>query len=79
MAAGKFVNIAAWAGYQREEDIKPYWRIVKSDGELNTKYPEAVELQKRLLEEEGHTVISKGRTNIRYYVKDFERFLVELG
>lgn len=79
MTAGIFVNIAAWASYQRDEDITPYWRTIKSDGELNTKYPEAVELQKRLLEEEGHTIISKGRTNIRYYVKDFEKNLVELG
>lgn len=78
MTAGIFVNIAAWASYQRNEDITPYWRTLKSDGELNVKYPEAIELQKRLLEEEGHTIITKGRTNIRYYVKDFENSLIKL-
>ena len=51
-----FVNICAWTSYQRKEDITPYWRTLKSNGELNIKYPEAIELQKRLLEEEGHTI-----------------------
>lgn len=75
MTAGIFVNIVAWDSYQRNEDVTPYWRTLKSDGELNIKYPEAIELQKRLLEEEGHTTISKG---IKYYVKDFENSLIEL-
>lgn len=78
MTAGIFVNIVAWASYQRSEDITPYWRTLKSDGELNVKYPEAIELQKRLLEEEGHIIISKGIKNIKYYVKDFEKSLIEL-
>lgn len=78
MTAGIFVNIAAWASYQRDTDITPYWRVLKSDGELNAKYPEAIELQKRLLESEGHTVISKGVKNIKYYVKDFADSLIEL-
>lgn len=78
MTAGIFVNIAAWASYQRDCDITPYWRTLKSDGELNAKYPEAIELQKRLLEEEGHTIITKGTKNIKYYVKDYENSLIEL-
>ncbi len=44
----------------------------------DVKYPEAIELQKRLLEEEGHTIVSKGTKNIKYYVKDFENSLIEL-
>ena len=78
MTAGIFVNIVAWASYQRNSDITPYWRNLKSNGELNAKYPEAIELQKRLLEKEGHTIISKGTKNIKYYVKDFEGSLVKL-
>ena len=78
LTCGIFVNICAWASYQRSEDITPYWRVLKSDGELNAKYPEGVELQKRLLEEEGHTIISKGIKNIKYYVKDFSNSLIEL-
>lgn len=45
---------------------------------LKNWYPEGKELQKRLLEEEGHTIISKGTKNIKYYVKDFENSLIEL-
>lgn len=78
MTAGIFVQIVAWASYQRDENITPYWRTLKSDGELNSKYPESIELQKRLLEEEGHTVITKGVKNIKYYVKDYESSLMNL-
>ena len=78
ITAGIFTSIVAWASYQRDEDITPYWRTLKSDGELNVKYPEGIKLQKRLLEEEGHTIISKGTKNIKYYVKDFENSLIEL-
>lgn len=75
LTAGIFINIVAWAGYQRKEDITPYWRTLKINGELNNKYPEGIELQKRLLEEEGHTIIQKGS---KYYVKDFESKLIKL-
>ena len=78
LTCGIFVNICAWASYQRNEDVTPYWRTLKSDGELNVKYPESIELQKRLLEEEGHVIISKGTKNIKYYVQDFENSLIEL-
>lgn len=78
MTAGIFVNIVALTSFQRNTDITPYYRTLKSDSELNTKYPEAIELQKRLLEEEGHTILSKVKKNIRYYVNDFENSLIEL-
>ena len=78
ITAGIFVSIAAWASFQRTEDETPYWRTLKAGGELNPKYPGGVEAQKEKLEAEGHAVIKKGRTNIRYYVKDFEKFLFPL-
>ena len=59
LTAGIFINIVAWDSYQRKEDITPYWRTLKTNGELNNKYPEGIALQKRLLEEEGHTIIQK--------------------
>ena len=31
-----------------------------------------------LLEAEGHTIVQKGRKNIRYYVKDYEKVLFDL-
>ncbi len=75
MTAGLFVSIVAWASEQRSEDKTPYWRTLKSGGELNAKYPGGIAAQKEKLEAEGHTVIQKGRKNLRYYVKDYERFL----
>ena len=78
ITAGIFTSIVAWASYQRKEDETPYWRTLKANGELNLKYPEGIELQKKLLEKEGHTIIQKGRTNIKYYVKDYEKVMFVL-
>lgn len=78
ITAGIFVSIAAWASYQRADDKTPYWRTLKANGELNPKYPGGAEAQKELLEKEGHTVVKRGRTNIRYFVKDYEKALMEL-
>lgn len=75
ITAGIFVSIAAWASFQRDNDKTPYHRTLKAGGELNPKYPGGVEAQKTLLEAEGHTIIKRGRTNIRYYVQDFEKVL----
>ena len=79
ITAGIFVSIAAWASYQRSEDKTPYWRTLKANGELNEKYPGGIKAQKEMLETEGHTIIQKGRKNIRYYVKDYEKVLFELN
>ena len=79
ITAGIFVSIAAWASHQRSEDETPYWRILKANGELNAKYPGGVEAQKAKLEAEGHVVIQKGRTNIKYFVKDYQKVLYELS
>ncbi|MCH5273033.1 MAG: MGMT family protein [Lachnospiraceae bacterium] len=79
ITAGVFVSVAAWASHQRTDDKTPYWRTLKANGELNQKYPGGVLNQKEKLEAEGHTVIEKGRKNIRYYVKDYEKFLFKLS
>ena len=79
ITAGIFVSIAAWASDQRSEDKTPYWRTLKANGELNAKYPGGMEAQKEKLEAEGHTVIQKGRKNIRYFVKAYEKVLFDLG
>ena len=78
ITAGIFVSIAAWASYQRSENKTPYWRTLKANGELNAKYPGGIEAQKEKLESEGHTIIQKGRKNIRYYVKYYQNFLSKL-
>ncbi len=79
ITAGIFVSIAAWASYQRSEDETPYWRTLKANGELNAKYPGGIKTQKAKLEAEGHTIIQRGRKNISYYVKDYEKAMFELN
>lgn len=78
ITAGIFISIVAWASFQRADDKTPYWRTLKANGELNAKYPGGIEAQKEMLEEEGHTIIQKGRKNIGYYVKDYEKALFSL-
>lgn len=78
ITAGVFISIVAWASSQRSDDETPYWRTLKANGELNEKYPGGIEAQKEKLEAEGHTIIQKGRKNIRYYVKNYEDVLFDL-
>ncbi len=79
ITAGVFVSIAAWASHQRQDDPTPYWRTLKAGGELNPKYPGGVEAQKEKLEAEGHTVLTRGRTNLKYYVREYEKSLWEIS
>lgn len=79
ITAGIFVSIAAWASFQRTGNETPYWRTLKAGGELNPKYPGGIDAQKEKLEAEGHTIIQKGRKNIRFYVKDYEKVMVLLA
>jgi len=62
---------AAAAGAKR---ITPYWRTLKSGGELNEKYPGGVPGLRKHLEEEGHTILQKGK---RFLVQDFQKALVK--
>jgi len=78
LTTGIFANIAARAAEEAAEegkkDITPYWRTLKSKGELNEKYPGGVEAQAAHLREEGHTIeLSKGKKPPR--VRDFEKSL----
>jgi hypothetical protein len=50
----------------------PYWRTLKSGGEVNPKYPGGVAAQRRKLAAEGHSFFSKGQ---RLFVRDHESVL----
>ena len=78
MTAGIFISIAAWASHQRSDNKTPFWRTLKAHGELNPKYPGGIEFQKEKLEAEGHVIIKKGRTNIKYFVLDYQNSLFHL-
>ncbi len=49
--------------------ITPYWRTLKTKGELNPKYPGGIEDQTKLLKSEGHKVIQKGK---RFFVENYQ-------
>jgi hypothetical protein len=73
MTTGIFAWIIAHANHEQAEQgakrVVPWWRLVKTDGELNPKYPAGGQIQKRKLEEEGHTVRRKGKKLIVEGVK----------
>jgi len=81
ITTGIFAHIAARAAEEAaaegKKDITPYWRTLKSGGELNEKYPGGVEAQAARLRAEGHT-IEPGKGKKPPKVKDFERALVEV-
>ncbi len=79
MTTGIFAWIAAHAAEESrtagEKNVTPYWRTLKTGGELNPKYPGGVTALKKLLAAEGHKVIRKGKKHI---VRDYERRLASL-
>lgn len=79
MTAGIFINLSAHASWERNYDKIPFWRTLKKDGELNPKYPGGIEYQMDMLKLDGHEIYTKGRKNIRYFVRNFENNLYDLG
>lgn len=81
ITTGIFAWIAAHAAAEEaaegKKDITPYWRTLKSGGELNPKYPGGVEAQRKLLIAEGH-IIEPARGRKPPKVKDYEKCLVRL-
>jgi hypothetical protein len=68
-------HAAAEAAAEGQARITPYWRTLKSGGELNPKYPGGVSQLRKRLEAEGHRVIAKGK---RVVVLDYEDSLCSL-
>ena len=79
LTTGIFAWMAANAAEEERRQggkgITPYWRTLKSGGVINERYPGGVTGQKKLLEQEGHEVIQKGK---RYVVTDYEKSMVRL-
>jgi len=46
------------------EAVTPYWRVLKTKGELNPKYPGGIESHAKLLEAEGIQVQGKRAVNL---------------
>jgi hypothetical protein len=77
LTTGIFAWIAAHAAEEAENEgaaaVTPWWRVLKSRGELNPKYPGGISEFKRRLAAEGHHVVQKGA---RYFVAGYEQALL---
>jgi len=76
ITTGIFAWIAAHAAVEAAGEGKkittPYWRTLKSKGELNLKYPGGIEGLRRKLKAEGHHVVQRGK---RFFVEDYQQCL----
>jgi hypothetical protein len=76
MTTGIFAWIAAHAANEAEaagaKGITPYWRTLKTKGELKPKYPGGIENLARRLKAEGHKIALKGK---RSFVSEYEQSL----
>jgi alkylated DNA nucleotide flippase Atl1 len=79
ITTGIFAWIAANAAEEQKQqgktEITPYWRTLKVTGMINEKYPGGVDAQRLLLEQEGHSVVRKGKNS---YVKNYQNDIVRL-
>jgi hypothetical protein len=78
LTTGIFAWIAAHAAEEANAEgtkrITPYWRTLKTGGELNPKYPGGIDNLRTRLTSEGHQVIQRGK---RFFVVDFQRRLMQ--
>ncbi|HHT10795.1 MAG: MGMT family protein [Atribacterota bacterium] len=79
ITTGIFSWVAAHAAVEAhclgEKSIIPCWRTLKSDGSLNEKYQGGVDAQKEKLEDEGFTIIPKGK---RFIVENYDQYLASI-
>jgi hypothetical protein len=73
LTTGIFSWIAAHAAAEAEAEgdkrITPYWRTLKTGGEVNPKYPGGTAAIARRLRAEGHKLVNRGK---RVLVVDYE-------
>jgi hypothetical protein len=79
MVTGIFVWVAAHAAEEEAAagviETTPYWRTLKTGGELNPKYPGGIESQNQRLRAEGHRIITRGKC---HFVADYQDQLAEI-
>lgn len=79
LTTGIFISAAANAVEESKKEkggLKlPYWRTLKADGGLNTKFPGGVDGHRKLLAKEGFRVVGKGK---RLRVENYQDFLHKL-
>lgn len=63
-------HAAAEAAAEGRKRITPYWRTLKTGGEINPKYPGGLPALSKLLRAEGHKLVQRGK---RFFVESFEQ------
>jgi hypothetical protein len=79
LTTGIFIRLSAEAAEEDLEsgkkNITPFWRVVTDEGGLIEKFPGGVLDHARILQKEGHDIVTiRGKKR----VKDFGKFLAEL-
>jgi hypothetical protein len=78
ITSGIFAWIAAHAAAEAEAAGRkrntPYWRTLKSGGELNAKYPGGIPALRKLLGAEGHKIVKRGQ---KYFIPDLAPVLAK--
>ncbi|PCJ83327.1 MAG: hypothetical protein COA57_11530 [Flavobacteriales bacterium] len=81
LTTGIFLRIISEASEEerpvKKEKVTPYWRVLKGDGLLNSKFPGGLENQVKLLESEEHN-IEFNKTGSKAKAANFENYLVKL-
>jgi hypothetical protein len=76
ITTGIFSWIAAHAAAEAEiegaKNVTPFWRTLKTGGEVNPKFPGGIKQTTKRLRAEGHKIISKGK---KTFVADYEKKL----
>jgi alkylated DNA nucleotide flippase Atl1 len=77
VTTGIFLGTVARAAQEQEmlgaKQVTPWWRVIRTDGTLNEKFPGGLaEHEKRLLAE-GHVIVRRGKSKMA--VVDYERKL----
>jgi hypothetical protein len=72
LVTGIAMNLSAHAAEEEacegKKRITPWWRTLKTNGELNPKFPGGLKAQAKRLQAEGHRITKRGK---RWYVTDF--------
>ncbi len=80
VTTGLFLNTIARAAEEQAvmgaKHVTPWWRVIRTDGTLNEKFPGGLLEHERRLIAEGHTILRSGKTKLR--VMDFESKLAKL-
>jgi 6-O-methylguanine DNA methyltransferase, DNA binding domain len=79
VTTGLFLNTVARAAEEQvmmgAKRVTPWWRVVRTDGSLNEKFPGGLDGHEQRLVSEGHVVVRSGNTKRR--VKDFDKKLAK--